>query len=215
MKISQAEYGIIIITILAFLIGAYFYPLLPAKVAAHWNAAGQVDGYMSRFWGTFLMPLVSLVMAVLFIIIPRIDPKAANIEKFRGYFDRFTIILFLFLLYIYLLTLNWQFTGGGFNMVVWLVPAFAVLFYAAGILIEHADTNWSIGIRTPWTLSNEVVWKKTHALGSKLFKVSALIGLLGLIWTNLAVYFILAPVILSAFGAAVYSYIVYRKQLKV
>ncbi|MBI5733502.1 MAG: SdpI family protein [Candidatus Kerfeldbacteria bacterium] len=45
-------------------------------------------------------------------------------------------------------------------MVVWLVPAFTVLFYAAGILIEHADTNWSIGIRTPWTLSNEVVWKK-------------------------------------------------------
>lgn len=215
MKLTKAEYSIMAITIISFLIGVYFYPLLPAKVASHWNAAGQVNGYLPRFWGTFLMPLIALLMTALFIVIPRIDPKAANIEKFRGYFDKFIIILFLFLLYIYLLTLNWQFTGGGFNMITWLIPALTVLFYAAGVLIEHADTNWSIGIRTPWTLSSEVVWKKTHELGAKLFKLSAAVGLLGLIWNSLAIYFIIVPIILSAVGAFVYSYIIYRQQPKV
>ena len=65
-------------------------------------------------------------------------------------------------------------------MTKFIIPAFAVLLFYIGILIKHAKRNWFIGIRTPWTLSSDKVWDKTHALGGKLFQVSAVITLGGI-----------------------------------
>jgi len=59
-----------------------------------------------------------------------------------------------------------------------MVPALGILFYYCGILIENAKRNWFIGIRTPWTLSNEKVWERTHKIGGKLFKIAGLIAFL-------------------------------------
>lgn len=71
------------IVLLSFAIGIYFYPQMPEKMASHWNALGQVDGYTSKFWGLFLMPFLSVGLLLLFILIPKIDPLKANIEIFR------------------------------------------------------------------------------------------------------------------------------------
>ncbi len=152
---------ILLIILISFTTGIYFYPQMPGNIASHWNAQGEVDGYMSKFWGLFLMPIISLVLFLLFLFIPRIDPLKVNIEKFRKYFDYFMIIFFAFLFYLYLLTIVWN-LGARFNMIQFLSPAFGVLFFYCGIMIENAKRNWFIGIRTPWTLSNEEVWNKTH-----------------------------------------------------
>ncbi len=210
-NIRKSEVIIFLIVVAAFAIGAYFYPQMPANMASHWNANGQVDGYMSKFWGLFLMPIISLAMLLLFIIIPRIDPLKENIAKFRKHFDAFLIAIFLFLLYIYLLTIFWS-LGGRFNMNQALSPAFAILFFCAGILIEKSKRNYFIGIRTPWTLASEKVWDKTHKLGGKLFKASAIICLLGLFFPNYAVWLLLVPVIFSAVFSFIYSYIEFRKE---
>jgi uncharacterized membrane protein len=70
---------------------------LPDQMASHWNTANQVDGYMSRFWGAFLMPIVSIGMLALFLVIPNIDPLKANITKFREYFNGFIALMVAFL----------------------------------------------------------------------------------------------------------------------
>jgi uncharacterized membrane protein len=80
-------------------------------------------------------------------------------------------------------------------------------------MIGHAEPNWTIGIRTPWTLSNEEVWYKTHKLGGKLFRVVAVLSLLGLIFPQHAVWFILVPVVIVAIYLVVYSYLEYRKKI--
>lgn len=80
----------------SFIVSIYFYPQMPEKMASHWNVQGEVDGYMSKFWGLFLMPFVLIGIGLLFVAIPRIDPLKANIEKLRKYCDGF-IICFLFL----------------------------------------------------------------------------------------------------------------------
>ncbi len=77
---------IFLIILLSFAVGAYFYPQMPDRVVSHWNAGGEADGYMSRFWGLFLMPIISAVMVMLFLIIPKIDPLKENVKKFRKYF---------------------------------------------------------------------------------------------------------------------------------
>ncbi len=178
MRFYKGEMLIAAILLLSFGIAGYFYPQMPERMASHWNAQGQVDGYMSRFWGVFLMPIVSLGLSLLFVLIPRIDPLRANIEKFRRHYYGFVLIILVFLLYLYLLTIFWN-LGFRFNMVRMLTPAFAVLFYFCGVLMGKAKRNYFVGIRTPWTLNNEAVWDKTHRLGGKLFKAAGVVALLG------------------------------------
>jgi len=95
-----------------------------------------------------------------------------------------------------------------------MIPAMAALFYYCGILVENAKRNWFIGIRTPWTLSNEKVWEKTHKLGGKLFKAAAIIILFGIVLKGYALLFILVPVIFVSFYLIVYSYVEYQKEVK-
>ncbi len=209
-KSETVALGIIIISLI---IGIYFYPQMPEQIASHWNAQGQADGYMAKFWALFLMPLISFGLFLLFIVIPKIDPLKHNIEQFRKYYDGFVVLILAFLFYIYLLTISWG-IGIRFNMTQLLVPFFCILFYYCGILIENAKRNWFIGIRTPWTMSNDEVWKKTHKLGGKLLKVCGIIALLGIIFERFALCFVLIPVILASIYAIVYSYFEYKKQVK-
>jgi len=208
-SMRKSELIVLVIVLLSFAIAVHFYPQMPEKMASHWNAKGQVDGYMSRFWGLFLMPTISLGLLVLFILIPMIDPLKENIEKFRTYFDGFIVLLILFLFYIYLLTIFWN-IGMRFNMTRLLAPALGALYYSIGILTENAKRNWFIGIRTPWTLSDDRVWDKTHKIGGRLFKIAGIIALLGFFFPSIAIYFMVVPVILVAVYTFVYSYFEYH-----
>jgi len=207
--------GIIVlgVILLSFIIGIYFYPQMPEKIASHWNAHGQVDGYMSKFWGLFLMPLLSMMLFLLFIAIPKIDPLKHNIEKFREYYDGFVVLIIVYLFYVYLLTIFWN-IGIRFSMVQPLAPAMGILFYYIGILIENAKRNWFIGIRTPWTLSSEKVWEKTHKIGGKLFKIAGVIAFIGVFFQRYVLFFILVPIILVAAYTIVYSYFEYQKETR-
>jgi len=211
MRMRISEIIAVVIILLSVAMGIYFYPQMPERVASHWNAQGLVDGYMSRFWGLFLMPILSVGMLLLFVLIPRIDPLKANIEKFRKYFDGFVVLILLFLFYLYVLTILWN-LGHRFNLGQLMCPALAILFYYCGILIEKAKRNWFIGIRTPWTLSSEEVWEKTHRIGGKLFKAAGVIALLGILFQNYAVLFVLVPAIAIVVFSFVYSYVAYKQE---
>lgn len=202
---------IFIIILVSFAVGIYFYPKFPARIASHWNAQGQVDGYMSKCWGLFLLPIILLAIWLLFLIIPKIDPLKHNIEKFRKYFDAFIVLIILFLLYLYVLTIYWN-LGNIFNMGQAIVPAIGLLFFYIGILLKHAQRNWFIGIRTPWTLSSDNVWEKTHKLGAKLFKIAGVIAFLGLFFPGAAIWFVLIPAIFFALYTIIYSYFEYKKE---
>jgi len=199
------------VILLSFIIGVYLYPQMPEEMASHWNAQGEVNGYLPKFWGLFLVPLISVGLFLLFVSIPKIDPLKHNIEEFRKYYDGFVVLIILFLFYVHILTILWN-MGAKFNIVQLLAPAFAILYYYCGILIENAKRNWFIGIRTPWTLSSERVWEKTHKIGGKLFKASGVVAFIGAFFQEYALFFILVPVILVAAYTIVYSYAEYRKE---
>ncbi|MDI6810036.1 MAG: SdpI family protein [Candidatus Eisenbacteria bacterium] len=209
----KSEVLVLAILVLSIAAAVYFYPRMPERMASHWDARGDVNGYMSRFWGLFLMPAISVLMFLLFLVVPRIDPLKENIEEFRKYFDGFIVLIFLFLVYIYVLTILWN-MGKRFSMVLAMPPALGILFFYCGMLIEHAKRNWFIGIRTPWTLSNEKVWDKTHKIGGKLFKVSGVIAFVGILFRDLAFYFVIVPICCVAAYTIVYSYVEYQKEMK-
>ncbi len=197
---------------LSFIIAIYVYPQMPEKMASHWNIQGEVDSYISKFWSLFLMPIISIGLFLLFILIPKIDPLKENIEKFRKYFDGFIVLIMIFLFYVYLLTIFWN-IGIRFNMTQFMMPALGILFYYCGILVENAKRNWFIGIRTPWTLSNEKVWDKTHKIGGKLFKVTGIIAFLGIFLPKYAIFFVIIPVISVAVYTIIYSYFEHQKEI--
>jgi len=213
VKIRKTELLAMLLVILSFGVAFYFYNIMPDKLASHWDIHGQVNGYMPKFWGLFMMPFISLGMLILFFALPRIDPLKKNIEDFRNYYDWFIILILLFFLYIYKLTILWN-LNYRFNMGQMLIPAFAVLFFYTGILLEKSKMNWFIGIRTPWTLSSESVWKKTHKIGGLLFKISAILSLVGAAFPGYAFYFVLVPIILSTIYIFYYSYVQYLKENK-
>jgi uncharacterized membrane protein len=213
MKTKNIQILIIGLILVSFLIGAYLYPYMPEKMASHWDANGSVDGYMPKLWGLFLLPVISAILFLTFMLIPKIDPHKGNIEKFRGHFDVFILLLFVFLFYVHMLTMLWNLSYR-FNIIQLLAPAFGLIIYYAGIMMENAKQNWFIGVRTPWTLSSEVVWDKTNKLAGKLFKVAGVLAAMGLIFPKYAIFLILVPVILAAVYPIIYSYQKYQQEIK-
>lgn len=189
------------------------YGNLPAAMASHWNANDQVDGRIARFWGAFLMPLLGLALLGLFMLIPSIDPLKANIARFRGFFNLFILVMMAFLLYIHVLTILWNLGAHGFRMSAALLPAVGLLFVLAGLMMRRAKRNFFIGIRTPWTLSSDRVWDKTHRIGGALFVASGVLAMLGAFFPGpVAYWLVLAPVLASSIFAVVYSYVIWRRE---
>jgi len=200
----------LIILIFLAAIYLYFFVELPDQMVSHWNELGEADGYMSKFWGVFLMPLVALFMYLMFMFIPRIDPLKKNIESFRKYFDRFILAIMLFFVYIYVLTITWNF-GITYNMTSAILPAVILLLWFAGDLTKKAKRNWFIGIRTPWTLSSDEVWDKTNKLGGSLIQASAVISCIGIIFPDYFIWFLMVPLLGSVLGTLIYSYLIFKK----
>lgn len=200
----------LIVVLLSFVLAFWSYPQMPERMASHWGLDNQVNGYMPKFWGVFMMPLLSVLLYGLFLIIPRIDPKKANIAKFKHYFDTFIFIMLLFLLYLYKLTILWN-LDYQFNLGQWVVPGIAVVFFYVGVLLGHTEPNWFIGIRTPWTLSNEKVWRKTHQLGGLLFKIVAIVSLLSFLVPQIAYYIVIGGAVGVALFLFIYSYYLFKK----
>jgi uncharacterized membrane protein len=169
---------------------------------------------MSRFWGVFLVPLIAGGLFLLFLIVPQIDPLKANIAKFRETFNTFIVLMTVFLLYLYGLTLAWN-LGYQFDMGRMLLPAMGLFVFYSGILIGKAKRNWFIGIRTPWTLSNDKVWEETHRLGAILFKAAGGLAFVGAFLGPYAWLFVFVPLIGSALFLVVYSYLLYQREVKV
>lgn len=210
----KKSYIIIIgLILISFIIGIYLYPQMPDKMASHWNAQDQVDDYMSKFWALFLMPIVTVAMFLLFIFIPKIDPLKKNIEKFRNYYNNLMVLIIIYMFYIYLLTIFYN-LGFRFSMTQALIPAFGILFFYIGSIMKKLKRNWFIGIRTPWTLSNDNVWKKTHLLGGKLFMACGLLAFAGIFFPNYLIWIMVVPIIVVSLFAAVYSYFEFQKVKK-
>jgi len=199
----------------ATLAGLLLWNRLPDLMASHWDSNDQVNGYITKFWGVFLLPLITLGMLVLFLAIPSIDPLKANIAQFRDVFNLFITLIVAFMLYIYALTLRWNlgYTDSGMSKA--MLPAMGILFFFIGYMLRKAKRNFFIGIRTPWTLSSDRVWDETHRLGSVLFMVSGVFAFLGSFFEGMiAFWFLFVPLIGSTLITLVYSYLLYQRESK-
>jgi uncharacterized membrane protein len=185
-------------------------PDLPERMVTQWNAAGEPAGTLSRTLGMWLVPGLAAGLIGLFALLPRIDPLGENIAAFRVHYDRFVVVFttFLVALHLAILAVN---LGYAVDVTTVAAAGAAALFYYVGTLLPHVEPNWFVGIRTPWTLSDNAVWDRTHALGARLFKLSALIAVAGLFAGEYAVYFVVGPALATAVITVAYSYVLYAR----
>ena len=211
MKMRNLQMISVALVALSFVTAYFAYPAMPERVASHWGIDGKVNGYLSREAGTYFVPALAAVIFALLYLLPMIDPKRENYRLFQKEYDELVAVIIAFLYYIYLLTLAYN-MGYAFNLLQLIAPGFGALFLYAGVVLGKAKQTWFVGIRTPWTLSSEIVWNKTHALGSKLFIAAGIVALLGLVVPQMFVAAV-AIVIASAVATFAYSYVEYRKEM--
>ncbi len=185
------------------------YPSLPEDLASHWGENGQVNGYLPKFWGAILLPLIMVIVAVLMYYLPSIDPSK-NILKFKRDYEIFVVIILAFFFLIHLQVLLWN-IGIQISPNLTIPIAIGMLFFYIGYLLPKTKRNWFIGIRTPWTLSSDVVWEKTHAIASKLFFIAGILAIFASIFQDFLLILILVPIILAALITVVISYLEFKK----
>ena len=170
-----------------------------------------MDGYSSTLWGVLIVPLIMVSLTALLLLLPRIDPLRANYQKFRRYYDGFILV---FAAFLFIIQRQILLSGLGYPVSPNVVYPIILggLFIYLGFLLEHAEQNWFVGIRTPWTLSSERVWKKTHARGGTLFKIAGIIAIAGVLFGRYSLWFVLVPVLVVAVYLVVYSYLEFQRE---
>ena len=87
-----------------------------------------------------------------------------------------------------------------------------LLFAFLGNYFKTIKPNYFIGIKTPWTLENEEVWKKTHIIGGKLWFVGGLLMALTFLLPNeMQLYTFLGITAVITIVPIVYSYLEFKK----
>jgi uncharacterized membrane protein len=187
------------------------YSHLPERVPIHWNIYGEVDGYGGRFTGAFGIPLLTLAVYILMVVTPRIDPKKANYAKFTGAYKAFLAAFVVFMLTIQTAAMLFTF---GYNVNIGVITQIGIglLFVVMGNYLTRVRHNYFFGIKTPWTLANETVWRKTHRFGGILFVVAGLLTIASVFtWPEIRFVVTIASAIGVSLISMVYSYLVYRK----
>ena len=198
--------------ILAGLASVWAFPQLPERIATHWNASGQPNGYSSRAFAAWFTPAMIAGVALLFQILPKIDPKRRNYEKFGNAYWLLANVLPLFLLCVHLLLLA---NGLGYPAPMGrLIPVgVGLLFIVLGNYLPQIQPNWFMGVRTPWTLSSDSVWRQTHRTAGWVFVAAGFVMLTGVVLPRIAYLPLLVVTILVApMIPIVQSYILWKRE---
>jgi len=202
-----------ILLLLLFLLSAFVLRLdLPARVAIHWDLNGNPDGYGSPVMAAWFLPLLAIALYALLMSLPRFDPKKEHYQDFRKSYHYFKDFLISFLFAIYWLA-NLKVLGYAVNFNLAFPLVLGVFFFGLGFFLKPVRPNWFMGIRTPWTLSSETVWAKTHQAAPWFFALSAvmiiLIAFLPLLYKNIV---LVVAILIIAVGLPLYSYLLWRHE---
>ncbi|MFH4967036.1 SdpI family protein [Gaetbulibacter sp. M240] len=190
---------------------AFVWNSLPETVPLHWNFKGEIDNWGDKSSLIFITCLMTLFMYGLLSVIPLIDPKKKLQYMGQKYYNlKFFLLLFMAALAMFIIYSAKEQAIHNPNL---LFIVLGLLFVVFGNYMKTIKANYFIGIRTPWTLESEAVWKKTHTLGGKLWFVGGLaIVVCCLIFNkDISSRIFLTIVITISVIPILYSYFLYRK----
>lgn len=210
----QKELPLLVIVLLPFVYLAFIWNNLPDQVPLHWNMEGEIDRYGDK-WQLILIPLLlPLLIYILFSIVPKIDPKG-KIKNMGNKYNTLKTILTLFMSVLALIIIYIAQHESLYNP-NYIILFIGLLFAALGNYFKTLRANYFIGIKTPWTLENETVWKETHKLAGKMWMVGGIMIILASLTlnerANLTLFAIITVIITLI--PVVYSYVRFQRLTK-
>jgi uncharacterized membrane protein len=203
--------GLLVVAVAAgFTVWAY--PQLPALVATHFDFHGEANGWSSRIFAAVLGPALGIVLALVFTALPHIDPRGANYAKFGPTYWTIANAALVLVAGIHVFALG---KALGWPIDINRVASLGVggLLVLLGNLMTRIRPNWFMGIRTPWTLSSDTVWRKTHRFGGVAFVIAGLcIAATALLSVSWALYAAMCVAGAAALSCVAYSYIVWKAE---
>lgn len=201
-----------IVILLPILIGLILWNKLPDQVPTHWNAQGEVDGWSSKVFAVFGLPIVLFAVHWMCILVTSVDPKKQNIE------GKVLWIVFWICPIISLLVGMLSYgaaLGVEFKVDKIMLAIMGIMFIVVGNYLPKCKQSYTVGIKLPWTLNDEENWNRTHRMGGKLWVISGIILLLSmLLSTSAMAIVVLAVVGVSVLVPTVYSYLLFREKEK-
>lgn len=199
---------LIILSPLAMIIGCW--DLFPDQIPTHFGSDGLPDSYSGKGFGLLMLPGINVLMYFLFLVLPKIDPSGKNYKLFSDKYRTIRIILHVFFTITFFI-IGFYSLGYNFNMSVIMLYLVLTLFLFLGNYLGNVRHNYFIGIRTPWTLSNEEVWIKTHRLTAKVWVFGTLITMVILPFVPDPELIFVPYLIIITIIPMVYSYLLFRK----
>ncbi|MDZ4242262.1 MAG: SdpI family protein [Candidatus Omnitrophota bacterium] len=185
-------------------------------IPIHWGMDGSPDGFANKSIALWVIPKISLLVLGLFLLIPLIEPRKENLMRSIKVYNTIFIGVFLIMALAHgLIVLHAL--GRSVNVSTVMFMAMGSLFLVIGNFMGKIRSNFLMGFRTPWTLSSEQSWNKTHRLAGWMFVALGLFMILGPVmkWGNaVTVYGMVAGVVLTTVIPVAYSFYVWKKEKK-
>jgi len=184
---------------------------LPERMATHFGFRGQANGWSSRTTFVILMPALTLLIAFILVIAPRLDPKRRNFPLHaNAYWAVVNGALVLFaLMDVMLIGYN---IGWRINLGMIIGVGMGALFVLIGNLLTRVRPNWIFGVRTPWTLSSDRAWRETHRVAGYLFVATGLTDMLmALVWPRAVYAVLIGGGAIAAVVSVVWSYFAWKR----
>jgi len=164
--------AVLIALMVAFALAVY--GRLPDRIPTHFDLSGKPDDWMDRFPGAFLMPALTAGIYLLLLALRQIDPRRAHYARFEDTYWVVLNVLAILMAAFHVLMLGLA-LGWPIDMGRALTVTIGLLFVGLGNYLPRIRSNWWIGIRTPWTLENETVWRETHRVGGWTFVAAGIV----------------------------------------
>ena len=194
-----------VITLLPILAGLILWNRLPDTIATHFGNDNVANGWSSKPFVVFAMPLLLLGLHLFILFVTMNDPKRKNIsEKMLGFLIWFVPVLSVFIFsitYCNALGMNVN-IGMAVNIIV------GIVFLVIGNYLPKCKQNYTAGIRIPWTLNSTENWNRTHRLAGWLFMLGGILFFLNAFLQWSGMFFV---IIVIALLPEVYSFLLYKK----
>ncbi|MEP1151673.1 MAG: SdpI family protein [Balneola sp.] len=210
----KKEWYIILVLAAPFIASIYLWNDMPDIVPTHFNAQGEADDYGPKWINAFLLPGIAVLTYLFLLIIPAIDPKK-RIERTQKPITAIRVIISIFLVGIYTIVMMKTFNVDA-KIDQFVFVGVGLLIVVVGNYMNSIKPNYFIGLRTPWTLENPEVWKRTHRFSSKLWIIGGSFMIISTFIPSLrgSLYVIVGLVAILAIVPFAYSYVIFNKLQK-
>jgi uncharacterized membrane protein len=185
------------------------YRKLPSEVVTHWGVEGQPDGWSSPLTAVVVFPVIGLLLLLIFWVLPRIDPRREAYASASSPYWILANIVMLVVAVLHVVVLG-NALGWAIHVPVMVPFMVGALFVLIGILMPRMQPSWFMGIRTPWTLSSDEVWARTHRMGGRFWVVAGVLLALAGLGGRLLLYLGLGGAIVAVLAPVVYSWRIWR-----